>query len=80
MWFGGEGAYARRSTVVTNPLVAEDPDDTGITNGWSVGGLVGTPVYRGRAGDLHLYAFSGVRKFGGSGPNIRFGFEFRPIP
>ena len=77
LWFGGEGGYARLSTVVTDPLVA-DPGDAGVKHGWRIAGLFGVPVYNGKLGSVHVYGSAGVIKFGGAGQSIRFGVELHP--
>jgi hypothetical protein len=78
LWLGGEGAFARRSTVVTDPLAVEDNEDGVVANGWRVGVLFGMPVFTGSRGSLHFSTSVGVIKFGGMGPSIRFGLEFQP--
>ena len=77
LWFGGEGGYARRSTVVTDPLVA-DLGDPGVAHGWRIAGLFGVPVYSGKHGSVHVYGSAGVINFGGAGSSIRFGVELHP--
>jgi hypothetical protein len=72
-WFGGEATYARRWTTFDDSALS-----TETTNGWTLAGLAGVPVFTGSAGTLHVYGAGGAAKFGGSGPYFRIGIDFQP--
>jgi len=76
-WVSLEPSYARRKTVVDDPAVA-DPADEGSTNGWSFSALGGLPLMNGRVASVSGYVALGIVKFGGTGPNLRVGFDIQP--
>jgi hypothetical protein len=72
VWFGGEVAYARRTTSF------DFTDVTTATNGWTVAALAGLPIIQGNSGTIHAYAALGLNKYGGTGPYARLGFDLQP--